>query len=72
MNTKGTSKKKEKTNSADHGFGPVKEMFEMMSKCCGNTEGHPDCTAMMKGMMESMKRQCCMPDNDAESERKKK
>ncbi len=73
MNTKGTSKKKEKTNSADHGFGPGKSMFEMMSECCGNREGHPDCSAMMKGMMEKMGNQsCCAPGMSHEQDRRKK
>ncbi len=72
MNTKGTGNKKEKPNSADHGFDPGARMFEMMSECCGNIEGHPDCSAMMKGMMEKMgNRSCCTPGTAPEPERRK-
>ena len=71
MNSERTSKKKEKTKSADHGFGPPgKGMFEMMSSCCATQGGHPDCTAMMKGMMEKMGNQSCfapgiIPEQDS-------
>ncbi len=73
MNTKGTNNKKEKTTSADRGFGPGERMFEMMSKCCGNKERHSDCSAMMKGMMEKIGKQpCCTPGTGPESDRRKK
>ncbi len=73
MNTKGTSNKKEKTNSAGHGFGPEERMFKMMSECCGKREGHPDCSAMMKGMMEIMGHQsCCAPGTSPEADGRKK
>ncbi len=59
MNTEGTGEKKEKSTSADQGFGPAAKMMEMMSEWCANSEGHPDCFAMMKGMMEKMGHQSC-------------
>ncbi len=73
MKTEGTNKKKEKTNAADHGFGPGKRMLEMMSACCANGGGHPDCSAMMRGMMEKMGNQsCCAPGTGPEQDRRKK
>ncbi len=73
MNTKGTGNKKEKTNSADHGSGPGERMFEMMSECCWNREGRPDCSAMMKAMMEKMGNQsCCAPGTGPGPDRRKK
>lgn len=73
MNTKGTGNKNEKTNSADHGFGPGERMVEMMSKCCWNREGRPDCSVIMKSMMEKIGNQsCCASRTGPESDRRKK
>ncbi len=71
MNSEETRKKGGRTKP--NGSGPAsmgQRMLKIMSKCCAGQGGFPDCS--MEGMMESMKRQCCMPDKDAESERKKK
>ncbi len=73
MKTERTGKKKEETKSADHGFGPDKRMFEMMSVCCANRGGHADCSAMMQGMMGKMGNQsCCAPGMSHEQDRRKK
>ncbi len=72
MDTEGRSRKKEKTNSADHGFGPGRGMREMMNACFAKG-GHPDCYVMMKGMIEKMGNQsCCAPGTDPGPDRRKK
>jgi hypothetical protein len=62
MDTEKTTNKKEKTTGTDFGFDPedFKGMFEMMGKCCKAQDGFPDCTAMMKTMMQH----CCGPKTD--------
>jgi hypothetical protein len=62
MNTEKTTNKKEKTTGTDFGFNPenIKGMFEMMCKCCASRDGVPDCSTMMKTMMET----CSGPKTD--------
>jgi hypothetical protein len=56
MDTDKTNEKGDKAQSADSGCAPTGHgMFEMMSKCCTGQDGSPDCSAIMKGMMEAMK-----------------
>ena len=71
MDTKKTTRKKEKTASTDFGFKPedFKGMFEMMGNCCKAQNRFPDCNAMMKTMMQK----CCGPQTeDTKSETQKK
>jgi hypothetical protein len=62
MDTKNTKDKADKTAGTDFGFNPenIKGMFEMMGKYCGSRDRVPDCSAMMKTMMET----CCGPKTD--------
>jgi hypothetical protein len=73
MHTDGTDEKRDKTKSADHGFGTMgKRMSEMMSACCAGQGGLSDCSAMMKGMTETMKNQpCCKPGTGPQPRRRK-
>ncbi len=64
-----TNKQKDKTKS--EGSGPAGSgMFEMMSKCCTGVGSFSGCSAMMKGMMETMKNPSCCTSKtkNAESE----
>lgn len=67
---KGEKEKSNGFNCAPLGHG----MFEMMRKCCAGRGEFPDCSTLMEGMMEAMKKQqCCTPNKDAaESDRRKK
>jgi hypothetical protein len=62
MNTEKTNGKKDKAAGTDFGCNPkdFKGMFEMMGKCCNGQDGFPDCTAMMKSMMQN----CCEPKTE--------
>ena len=66
MRAEETKNKGDKAKSTDFGFAPTgRRMFEMMSKCCAGQGGFPDCSAMMKGMMETMRNQsCCTPPKE--------
>ena len=75
MDTDKANEKGNKATSADSGCAPTGHgMFEMMSKCCTGQGGSPDCSTMMKGMMEAMKEHsCCSPETgDAGAERREK
>ncbi len=75
MDTDKANEKKDKAGSADSGCAPTgHEMFEMMSKCCEGQSGSPDCSTMMKGMMEAMRSHPCgsSKTGDTEPERRKK
>ncbi len=65
MHTEETKKKGERA-TADLGSVPMDQrMFEMMNKCCTGQGGFPDCSTMMKGMMETMRNQpCCTPQTE--------
>ncbi len=62
MDTEKTKDSKDKTAGMDFGCNPedFKGMFEMMGKCCNTQDGFPDCSAMMKSMMQN----CCGPKTD--------
>lgn len=66
MHTEETKDKGEKAKSTDFGFASMgQRMFEMMNKCCTGQGGFPDCSTMMKGMMETMRNQpCCTPQTE--------
>jgi hypothetical protein len=66
MDTKETIDEGNKTNSTDFGFAPMgRGMREMMKECCTGRGGFPDCSPMMKGMMEAMGSQpCCTPKTE--------
>lgn len=66
MHTEATKDKKDEAKSTDFGFGPMGQgMFKMMSECCTGQGGFPDCSTIMKGMMEAMKNQsCCAPKKE--------
>ncbi|MFI5294639.1 MAG: hypothetical protein ACHQ0Y_06380 [Thermodesulfovibrionales bacterium] len=66
MQMKEIKDKGDKAKSADFGFSPKgQRMFEMMSTCCAGQGGFPDCSTMMKGMMEAMRsRPCCTPKTE--------
>lgn len=68
MHTKETKNKGEKAKSTDFGFAPMGQgMFEMMNKFCTGQGGFPNCSTMMKDMMETMRnRPCCTPKKDAD------
>jgi len=72
MQTEETKDKGEKAKSTAFGFAPMGHgMFEMMNKCCTGQGRFPDCSTMMKGMMETMRNQpCCTPREDTQSERR--
>jgi hypothetical protein len=75
MHTKEANEKGDKAKSA--GFEPSPmghRMFEMMNACCMGQDGFPDCSTMMKGMMEAGGGQpCCAPrKEETVSERRKK
>jgi hypothetical protein len=75
MDAEDTNKKDDKAKSANSGCGPMSPgMFEMMSGCCTGPGGSPDCSTVMKGMMEKMRsRPCCSPGiGDTGSERREK
>ncbi len=61
MTCEEAKKKDDQTKSESP--GPMgSEMFEMMKKCCTGEEAFSDCSAMMKGMMETMRgHSCCAP-----------
>lgn len=63
MPTEGTKDKGGKAGCTDFGSTSkdFQEMFEAMSKCCTGQGGSPDCSAIMKGMMEM----CCGPKADS-------
>ena len=68
MDTENAKKNKKKTPDTDFGCKPenFKGMFEMMAECFKTQGGLPDCSAMMKTMMQN----CCGPK--AESTRSEK
>jgi hypothetical protein len=75
MQAEKTKNRREDTESTAFGSTPMGNgIFGIMKKCCTGQDGFPDCSTMMKGMMEAMKKQpCCMPKKDAaESEGRKK
>ncbi len=74
MHTDETKDKGEKAKATDSGFAPMgQRMFEMMGKCCTSQGGFPDCSTMMKGMMQAMGNQPCKPSTkDTESDGSKK
>jgi len=75
MHTEETEDKGEKAKSTDFGFALMGHgMFEMMNKCCTGQGGFPDCSVMMKNMMETAKNQsCCGPKTeDTGSDRREK
>lgn len=75
MNAEKTRDKGAKAKSTDFEFPPVSQrMFEMMSKCCTGRGDLPDCSVMMKSMMETAKKQPCRSQKkeDAASDRRKK
>jgi len=55
MDSKKTKDCKDKAGGMDSSCNPqnFKGMFEMMGKCCSAQDGMPDCSAMMKNMMEN-------------------
>ena len=63
MQTEETKDTGDTAKSVDFEFASMgKRMCEMMSKCCPGQGGFPDCSAMMKNMMEAMEDQpCCKP-----------
>ncbi len=69
MNTQKNKDKAEDTKSNAFGFGRMGHgMSEMMTKCCTDGGGFPDCVKMM----EEMKKHCCAPlKNEAASEKEK-
>jgi hypothetical protein len=74
MRTEETKDKGDKAKSTDFGFAAMGPgMFEMMSKCCMGPGGGTDCSAMMKGMRETMKNGPCGKGKkeDTESDRRK-
>jgi hypothetical protein len=66
MSTNDTKNRRNRTD-VNLGSGPMDQsMFGMMKKCCTGQDGFPDCSGMMKGMREAMKKQsCCKPKKDA-------
>jgi hypothetical protein len=75
MHTEETEDKGEKAKSTCFGLAPMdRRMFEMMSKCCTGEGEFPDCSVMMKNMMETAHNQsCCAPrTEDNEPGRRKK
>lgn len=66
MQAKKTKRKGDKANFNDFGDGSMgQKMFEMMGRCCAGRGGNPDCSTVMEGMMETMKKQSCCTSNDA-------
>ena len=67
MDKKETKDEGAKSKSPDFGFAPMGHgMLELMNTCCPGQGGIPDCSTMMKGMMEAMRNQpCCAPEKDA-------
>ena len=75
MQTEETKDKGDTAKSADCGFAPMGQgMFEMMNKCCKSQGGFPDCSTMMKTMMEATgNKSCCAPKTeDTERDGRKK
>ena len=75
MCTEETNEKGDKAKSANSGSAPMSHgMSEMMSGCCTGQIGSTDCSTMMKGMMETMRKHpCCSPGTgDTGSERREK
>jgi len=72
MQTEETKDKGEKAKSTVFGSAPMGHgMFEMMSERCTSQGGFPDCSTMMKGMMETMRNQpCCTSRENTQSERR--
>jgi hypothetical protein len=74
MHTEETKDGGDKAKSTNFGFAPLGQgMPEMMGKCCTGKGGFPNCSTMMKNMMEAMKNQpCCTPKKeDTESDGRK-
>jgi hypothetical protein len=63
MQEEETQGKGDKAQTAGFGCFPMGQgMVEMMSRCCAGQGEFPDCSAMMKNMMEAAKNQpCCTP-----------
>ncbi len=72
MTTEKTNEKGDKTTSGCCGFDD-RRMSEMMNACCAGQDGSPDCSTMMKSMMEVMRsKPCCAEKTENESEGGKK
>jgi hypothetical protein len=67
MKTEETKDNREGAKSMDFGCAPLGQgMVEMMRKCCTGQGGSPDCSSMMKNMMETMNKQaCCASKEDS-------
>lgn len=64
MHCKGTKQKEDKAEDTGFGCNPgdFQKIFKETGKCCCSPEGFPDCSTMMKRMMEAAKNQtCCEP-----------
>ncbi len=75
MNTDKANEKGDKVKSDDSGCTPTGHgMFEMMKKCCEGQSCSPDCSTMMKGMMEAIGSHPCgsRKTGDTGSERREK
>jgi hypothetical protein len=68
--TKNSTDNAGKAGETDFSCNPqdFKGMFEMMSKCCSAQGEMPDCSAMMKVMMEN----CCGPKAEHSNSEKQK
>jgi hypothetical protein len=62
METQKSNDNKGKTAGTVFGCNPedFKKMFRTMDSCCSAQKGMPDCSTMMKTMMET----CCGPKTD--------
>ena len=69
MHTEETKDKGYKAKSTDFGFAPMgRRMCEMMSKSCTGQGGFPDCSAMMKSVMEAAGNQPCSTPKTEDTE----
>ena len=66
MHTEKTKDKGYNAKSTDFGCAPMGlRMFEMMRKSFTGQGGFPDCSAMIKSVMEAMGNQpCCTPNKE--------
>ncbi len=72
MTAEETNEKGGKTTSGCCGFDDSR-MFEKMNSCCAGQVGSPDCSTMMKSMMEAARNKpCCGEKTKNEPEGGKK
>jgi hypothetical protein len=62
----GTNETKNKRDMNLGSGSTGQKMLGMMNKCCARQDWVRDCSGMMKGMREAVKKQsCCTPKKDA-------